>query len=58
MIVSWSNIIIGIMIGIAGVVMTFLFYHMLKMNFELMVFNKIRKHEEKYHAKEIKEKNM
>ena len=36
--------------------MAFLIYHMVKMNFEFMIFNKVRKHEEEYHAKELKER--
>jgi len=56
MIESLADVLIGMMVGIAGTIMVALVFSMLKMNFKFMVWNKIREHEEKYHAKELKER--
>jgi len=56
MIDSVADVLIGIVVGIAGTIIVALAFSMLKMNFKFMVWNKVREHEEKYHAKELKER--
>ena len=57
MIENWSEFIIGMLIGIcvAGLVVTALF--MIRMNLKHMMWRKVRKHEEEFHAKELKERD-
>ena len=56
MIENLPYLLIGMLVGIGGTIIVALAFSMLKMNFKFMVWNKIREHEEKYHAKEIKER--
>lgn len=56
MIESLADVLIGMVFGIAGTIIVALAFSMLKMNFKFMVWNKIREHEDKFHAEEVKEK--
>ena len=49
-------LVFGIIIGIGGTVMLLVIYQTIKMNYEFMIIRKVRKHEEKFHAKELKER--
>ena len=55
MIESLADVLIGMVVGIGGTIIVVLAFSMLKMNFKFMVWRKVREHEEKYHAKELKE---
>ena len=56
MIESWSDVIIGMMLGIcvAGIAITL--FWMIRMNFNFMVWRKVRNHEDEFHAEELKER--
>ena len=56
MIENLPYLLIGMLVGIGGTIIVALAFSMLKMNFKFMVCNKIREHEDKFHAKEIKER--
>jgi len=51
-----SYIIMGIVIGIASVIMSLIIYQMIRMNLDFMMWRKVRDHEEEFHAKELKER--
>jgi len=57
MIESWTNILIGIMVGVGGTIIAVTLFCMIKMNFDFMVSRKVWDHEEKYHAEELKERD-
>lgn len=53
MYIDMSTLLIGVMLGIAGMVMLYVSYQIVKSNFEIEMLFRVRKHEEKYHAKEL-----
>ena len=56
MIESWSDVIMGMVTGIGGTIIAVILFCMIRMNLKFMIWNKVREHEEEYHAKEIKER--
>ena len=55
MIENLDILIIGIMIGMAGVILSYLIAKMIMMNVKMMIWKDVSKHEEKYHAEELNE---
>ena len=52
MIENLSDVIIGMVFGIGGTIIAVLLFCMFRMHFKFMIWNKIREHEDKYHADE------
>jgi len=57
MIESWSDIILGIVMGVGATIIAILLFYMAKTSYKIMVWKVMWEHEEKYHAEEKKERD-